>query len=98
MFRTGQAGEKGSGSSALSGSAGRDTLALGVQTHQVTFPIAKSNVFYEPFVTIENSVDADPIFLQFYVKNILTTGFLVVFNAPTDSANYKLCWSVIDDI
>lgn len=96
-FKTGEAGNNAGGSANLMGSAGRDPLASGVSTHNVVFAIPKATSNYEPFCSFLNVADTDPIFLQYYCNNIGVNGFTVVFNAPTDSSNYILCWSAIDD-
>lgn len=38
--------------------------------------------------------DANPIFLSGIIQNKLASGFDILMNAPTDSANYKLNFSV----
>jgi len=98
MFKTGAVGDSMGGSGTIRGSAGRDAIANGAQTHSVVFALPKANTNYEPIVNIANFLDSQPIFLQWYISSILTTGFTVVFNAPTDSANYLLCWEAVDDV
>lgn len=98
MFKTGSAGDSMGGSGTLRGSAGRDAIANGAQTHSVVFVLPKANTLYEPICSIINLIDAQPIFLQYVVTNIQTTGFTVIFNAPTDSANYLLGWEAVDDV
>lgn len=97
-FKTGDAGYQPAGSPNLMGLSGRDPLASGVSTHTVVFAMPKPDAFYEAHCSFYNALDAEPIFLQYVVTNQTALGFTVIFNAPTDSANYELCWTVVDDV
>lgn len=98
MFKTGEAGYSASGSPNLMGTAGREPLGNGVQTHNVVFLVPKADIFYEVICSFYNFLDSDPIFLQYRISAQTINGFTVVFNAPTDSANYELGWVAVDDI
>lgn len=73
---------------------GSIALANSVQTQVVTLSSAMATSTYVPQVTISNTVDAQPIFLQYYVSAQTMTTFTVTFNAPTDSVNYILNYQV----
>lgn len=96
MFSTGSVGQSGAVVN-LTGTAGRTALGSGVQTINVVFPVVRANTLYEVFCSFSNAVDIQPIFLQYVVTAMSTTGFTVIFNAPTDTANYSLMWSAIYD-
>jgi len=98
MFITGDAGFAAGGSPNLMGSAGREVLPNGAQSFNVVFFAPKATVLFEVFCTFYNTVDAQPIFLQYIVTSQSLLGFTVIFNAPTDSANYELGWVAVDDV
>lgn len=58
----------------------------------VLFPGPVPDVNYVPIITLENSVDADPIMFNWMVTQRTVNGFTVKLNAPTDTANYKCLW------
>lgn len=75
--------------------ASSDAIDSGVATKSVVFTTAMANNTYVVSATIENTADTNPD------KSILpivtakaTTGFTVDWNAPTNSANYKLNWII----
>lgn len=68
-------------------------IGSGVSYIDVSFSKAMASASYKINFSFECS-DANPIFLSGIVYNKTTTGFSVLFNAPTDSANYKLNYSV----
>lgn len=82
------------------GSGGSDVVAAGVVN--LTSGISSIIVNYDvtlltaipPIFSFANATDANPIFLIGYVSAFSTTGFTVVMNAQTDSANYKLSYVV----
>lgn len=98
MFITGDAGFAAGGSPNLMGSAGREALPNGAQSFNVVFFAPKASVLYEVTCSFYNLLDSDPIFLQYIVTNQTINGFTVIFNAPTDSANYELGWVAVDDV
>lgn len=77
----------------LLGHAGTTAITNGLQTCAVTFA-AMPDTTYSITATIENTVDADPIYLEIVATTKSTTGFTAEFNAPADSANYILNWKV----
>lgn len=83
-------GGGGGGSSTIDGRAGTDSLSNATQTHAVTFSSDLLTTNYAVIASITNTVDGSPIFLQIVDTIKASTGFTVTFNAPTDSANYKL--------
>lgn len=74
--------------------AGVDNISSGVSTHVVTFSSAVPNALYSPSITIINETDADPIFLQGVVTARTTTTMTIRFNTETDTANYKLGYTI----
>lgn len=97
-FKTGAAGDSMGGSSTLRGSAGRTPIPNAASSISVVFAIPKANILYEPIFSVMNLVDSQPIFLQGIVTAISLAGFTVTFNAPTDTANYQLCWEAVNDV
>lgn len=71
---------------------GRAALANAAQTVSVSFATNMANTTYKIAFSFENVTDSDPIFLQGVVTAKTVSGFLVTFNAPTDSANYVFNW------
>lgn len=96
-FKTGGAGDNGQIVTTLSGMAGRDSILAGVTSHQVNFSAPRLNVNYAVQFSFMNLVDPFPIFLQGIVTSISVAGFTITFNAPTDTGNYFLNWSIIDE-
>ena len=82
----------------LDGYAGSESISTATGQVIITFATALLTNNYAPLVSIRNTVDADPIFLQCVVTAKSTTGFTVRFNANTDSANYVLDWGVIKHV
>lgn len=72
------------------------TIANGATTVSVTFSSALGAATYGLSCTIFNNTDSMPIFLQWYVAGKSTTGFTLVLNAPTDSANYVLSYVALE--
>lgn len=80
----------GGGSGVLVARADAETISNGAQTLSVVFSSNIGSANYALNVTIENNVDADPIYLTAVITNKTDTGFDVELSAPTDSANYVL--------
>jgi len=74
--------------------AGTDSISNGVSSHNVTFSSTLLTSAYVVSIAITNLTDADPIFINYVVTAKSTTGMTVKFNTPTDSANYKLEYSI----
>jgi hypothetical protein len=68
----------------------------GVDNVTVTFPAPIGNATYRVGAWIFNSTDANPQFIPVTITNRTTNGFTAKWNAPTDSANYKLMYIVPD--
>lgn len=70
----------------------------GVSSVVVTFPGTLQGGSSTPRVIamIFNSTDANPQFQPVDVTARSSTGFTATWNAPTDSANYKLLYVVLD--
>jgi len=47
-------------------------------------------------ISIENSIDSSPIFVDAIVENVTTTGFYVRFSDTIPTSNYKLNWVVCE--
>jgi hypothetical protein len=77
--------------------AGRATLASTDQTKSVTFSSALASANYALTCNFENTTDTDPFFIQHFISAKSTTGFTVKFSVPTDSANYVLNWTAIEN-
>lgn len=71
---------------------GVEALSSSVQSKAVTFGTAMPDANYVLDFCFQNTTDSDPIMLQGMITAKSTTGFTVSFNAPTDSANYKMNW------
>ena len=69
------------------------SLSQGISSASITFSTPKLNTNYSVHHSFECN-DANPIFLSGIVKNKTVNGFDIVFNAATDSSNYKLNYSV----
>lgn len=82
----------GGGSGVLVARANTENIGNGVQNFSVVFSSNIGSANYALNVTIENSVDADPIYLTAVITNKIDTGFDVELSAPTDSANYKISY------
>jgi hypothetical protein len=87
-----------------SGGSGGDVFAQGVYnmpSGQSTFTVAYDVTLASaipPIFSIVNTVDGSPIFLIAYVSAFSTSGFTVTTNAPTDTANYQLVYSVMGPV
>ena len=74
--------------------AGRESIGDGDGEVLVVFSTPWVDTAYIPTFVFENVTDADPIFLMGIITSRANTGFTVKKNAPTDSGNYVLNWSV----
>lgn len=75
---------------------GSDALASLATSKTVTFSTAlPAGTIYYIVGTIENTVDANPQYQPFVVTNKTITGFTIKWNAPLDSANYRIIWKLI---
>jgi hypothetical protein len=82
-------------SPAIATRSGTPTIGSGVSNLSVVFSSALASTSYAVTVTMENTTDANPQFQPVTVTAKSTTGFSVNWNAPTDSANYKLNYIAI---
>jgi hypothetical protein len=78
----------GASTGELSGNADTVAISNGSATLSVVYPTAMPSLSYGLSLSIRNEVDGSPIFISYIITAKLTTGFTVIFNAPTDSANY----------
>jgi hypothetical protein len=74
--------------------AGLQAVTSGVSTISVTFSSAIASTSYSVVCTWQNLTDAHPQFQDIVVTAFSTTGFTATWNAPTDSANYSVSWTV----
>lgn len=74
------------------------SISSGVSTATVTFPATLQTGNTSPRVVawMVNTTDASPQFQDVLVTARSATGFTVTWNAPTDTANYKLAYNVPD--
>lgn len=72
------------------------SLSSGVSNVTVTFPAAIGNSTYRVAAWIYNSTDANPQFQPVTITARTSTTFTATWNAPTDSANYKIMYIVPD--
>lgn len=71
-----------------------EDIADATDTVVVAFSSPWPDDLYVIDFCIENSASATPIFLQGVVTDRDANGFTVLLNAPTDSADYKLNYSI----
>lgn len=88
------AGGGGSGGSQQSGFAQEVALNLGDTSVSVSFPSALPGVNYIVLANFVNLIDGTPQFQEVTTTQKLTTGFTATWNAPLDSANYRLSYIV----
>lgn len=72
------------------------SVSSGVSSATVTFPAAIGNSTYRVAAWLFNSTDAEPQYQPLTVTARTSASFTVKFNAPTDSANYKIMYIVPD--
>lgn len=87
------AGRSGGGSSGKAQASGIANISNAASSVSVSYSSTITSTL-PPVFSFVNAVDATPIFLIGYVSAFSTTGFTVIFNAPADSANYKLVYAV----
>lgn len=85
------------GEGAFIGRVEQAAIPNATQTLAVVFSTAMPDTNYSIFLSIENLIDTDPIWLQCVQTIKGTGGFTVVFNAATDSSNYILNYGVAGD-
>lgn len=84
----------GSGSAVASATTDIGNAASSIAiTYSTTLTTA-----YPPIFSFLNIVDATPIALIGWVSAFSTTGCTITFNAPTDSANYKVKYAVFGEV
>lgn len=73
-------------------------IGNGVTSVVVTFPANLQTGNTSPRIDVEmiNTTDANPQFQEVVITARSNTGFTATWNAPTDSANYKLAYFVPD--
>lgn len=75
---------------------GRTSIGNGVSFIAVTFSDL-GHTDYTVNATLENITDSPPSIYAFIVSARASTGFTVTFMGDTDSVNYVLNWTVIED-
>lgn len=77
---------------------GEVAVSLNANNAVVTFPAALNGGNSTPKVIawFINTTDANPQFQDVEVTARSSTGFTATWNAPLDSANYKLAYAVLD--
>lgn len=71
---------------------GESPVGLAQTSLTITLPIALSGTTYAPIAQLVDYVDGSPQFQPTVVTAKTTTTFTVQWNAPTDSANYKIAY------
>jgi len=69
------------------------SIGSGVAQIDVTFSTPKISADYAVVPCFECD-DANPNFFSYYLKGKTVNGFSIVMNGPTDSANYKLNYTI----
>jgi hypothetical protein len=75
---------------------GRQSIANGASYVDVSFT-SLGHTNYTINATLQNTVDSPPSIYAFIVSATTTSGFRVTLMGDTDSSNYILNWSVIED-
>lgn len=86
----------GGGGAALR--AGSHSISNGASSFTVAFSTAVADTTYRVNAVFINTTDADPIFLNGMVTAKTVNGFTVKLNAPTDTADYKMEYTVNEDV
>lgn len=68
-------------------------ISSGASSKAITYTTTLSSVGV-PVFSIVNTTDSSPIFIQGIITAYSTTGFTVLFNTSTDTANYLLAYTV----
>lgn len=74
--------------------AAKVALDNGLASATIVFSSPWVDANFIPAIVIENRIDESPIFLNYVITGRTVNGFTVLFNAPTDSANYELNYLV----
>lgn len=82
------------GTGTLVARSGQQTITNGGTAATITFSTAMPSTNYAIEYSVLNLTDPDPIFLQGIVTFKDTAGFIVTFNAATDTANYVVTYGV----
>lgn len=69
------------------------SIPNGVGIISIAFAFPRANDSYTAIPSFECN-DPSPIFLQWMIQNKTVNGFDVLLNAPTDSANYKMHYTL----
>lgn len=85
-------GSGGGGSAAQTGFSQEVSIPMGNTSLVVNFPSSLPSSAYVVLPQMVNLVDASPDFQPLTITNKTAAGFTVTWNAPTDSANYKLAY------
>jgi len=69
------------------------SIPNGIGIISIAFATARVDANYVVIPSFECN-DVSPIFLQWVIQNKTVNGFDILMNAPTDSANYKLNYTI----
>ena len=98
LYLTYNSGGIGGGSSSSEVQASKTVALASGQISQSFVYSAYLSINNAPIISIANTVDALPIFLQCIVTAYSILGFTVTFNVAPDSGNYKLSYVVVNTI
>lgn len=93
IYRFGN-GAGGGAASAEAGAAQEEPIPVDVTEITVTFPTPLSGTSYVVEAQIVNLVDASPDYFDVTITDKTINGFTAKWNAPTDSANYRISYIV----
>ncbi|MBL7545624.1 MAG: hypothetical protein JNL11_17525 [Bdellovibrionaceae bacterium] len=75
--------------------AGIQSIGNGDDEVEITFSTPVDDTTYVIAAPgFRNTVDSDPIFLDYRIKNKTVNGFTIKLNVPVDSANYRVEYTV----
>lgn len=77
--------------------AGTASIGSGASSITVTYDVTLTTAT-PPVFAFFNTTDSSPIFLQGIITAYSTTQFTCLFNAPTDTANYSIVYSVSEAV
>ena len=78
----------------LAEQAGEAILSMGVTSVTITMPLPLSSTNYVVVAEMANYVDANPQFQPLTCTQKTDSTFTISFNAPTETANYRISWQL----
>ena len=73
---------------------GTEIVNLGVKEVTISLPRQMKNLQYQIKPAWKNTVDVNPQFKNFNIKNKTIDEFTLSWNSSTDSVNYQIEWQV----